>query len=238
MIGLASGVCKRLMLTAALLFAFAFGVQAQQKLVRLKTTKGDIVLMLYDKTPRHRDMFLREISTGTYRSAAFNRVIKDFVSQAGELDDSILTREQKHPELGRKRLPAEFVDSYIHKAGALGAGRDDNPEKASYFNQIYLVAGKKFTDLQLDELEKKTGRRLSAAAREIYKTRGGTPHLDGGYTVFGEVVSGMDVASLINGVQTDTSDVPLVPVIFKAEVLSKAEANRLKRRLATPITHK
>ncbi|WP_256007268.1 peptidylprolyl isomerase [Pedobacter deserti] len=238
MIEFALGVYKRLMLTVALVFAFACSIYAQQTLIRLKTTKGDIVLMLYDKTPRHRDMFLREISKGTYRSAAFNRVIKDFVSQAGELDDSILNREQKHPELGRKRLPAEFVDSYIHKAGALGAGRDDNPEKSSYFNQIYLVAGKKFTDLQLDELEKKTGRQLSAAAREIYKTRGGTPHLDGGYTVFGEVVEGMEVASLINGVETDTSDVPLEPVIFEARVLSKAEANRLKRRLAAPITHR
>lgn len=200
---------------------------AQPSYVRLVTNKGNITLRLYDETPQHKAIFLEGIKKGWYKNAAFNRVIKSFVSQAGELDETILDREKLHPELPLQRIPAEIRPDLFHKKGALGAGRNDNPEKSSYFKQIYLVAGKKQTDAQLDELEAKSGRKFTTAQREIYKTQGGTPRLDGDYTVFGEIVEGMAVADRINEVPTSKTDMPVEPVVFKAYILSKKEAAAL-----------
>jgi len=208
-----------------------FGLYAQSTYVRFETKQGNIVVMLYDETPRHKAMFLEQIKKGTYKQAEFNRVIKDFVNQGGELDDSILNREKRHPELGAPRFPAEIKPHLIHKRGTFGAGRDDNPEKASYFNQIYFVIGKKWTDSLLDGVEKRTGRKIPMEHREIYKKIGGVPHLDGDYTLFGEIVQGLEVAEAINSVATDKNDVPLSPVVFNAVVLSKKEAAELKKKL-------
>jgi len=194
---------------------------SQSTFVELKTSKGTIVVMLYDKTPMHKQMFINEIKKGTYQKALFNRVIKDFVSQAGELDDSILNREKRNPQKTPLRLPAEINGEFIHKNGALGAGRDDNPEKSSYFNQIYLVSGKVLNDEQLDKLEEKTGKKMSSKTREIYKTQGGVPRLDNDYTIFGEIVEGQSVADQINKVETNNKDVPMKAVVFDAKVLTK-----------------
>lgn len=211
-----------------LFMLFICSLKAQSTFVRLVTSKGDITLMLYDQTPKHRDMFLQAIKEGTYSEAAFNRVIKSFVSQGGELDEVILGREKQHPENMAKRLAAEIKPGLFHKKGALGAGRNDNPEKSSYLSQIYLVAGKKQTDVQLDAIEAKKGIKFSEKEREAYKTIGGTPHLDQDYTVFGEVVEGMNIADEINSVATNKDDLPLSPVVFKAVILSKKEALRLR----------
>lgn len=194
---------------------------SQSTFVELKTSKGTIVVMLYDKTPMHKQMFINEIKKGTYQKALFNRVIKDFVSQAGELDDSILNKEKRNPQKTPLRLPAEINGEFIHKNGALGAGRDDNPEKSSYFNQIYLVSGKVLNDEQLDKLEEKTGKKMSSKTREIYKTQGGVPRLDNDYTIFGEIVEGQSVADQINKVETNDKDVPMKAVVFDAKVLTK-----------------
>ena len=169
----------------------------------------------------HKQMFINEIKKGTYQKALFNRVIKDFVSQAGELDDSILNREKRNPQKTPLRLPGEINGEFIHKNGALGAGRDDNPEKSSYFNQIYLVSGKVLNDEQLDKLEEKTGKKMSSKTREIYKTQGGVPRLDNDYTIFGEIVEGQSVADQINKVETNNKDVPMKAVVFDAKVLTK-----------------
>ena len=194
---------------------------SQSTFVELKTSKGTIVVMLYDKTPMHKQMFINEIKKGTYQKALFNRVIKDFVSQAGELDDSILNKEKRNPQKTPLRLPAEINSELIHKNGALGAGRDDNPEKSSYFNQIYFVSGKVLNDEQLDKLEEKTGKKMSSKTREIYKTQGGVPRLDNDYTIFGEIVEGQSVADQINKVETNNKDVPMKAVVFDAKVLTK-----------------
>ncbi len=201
--------------------------KAQSTYVQFSTSKGDILLRLYDATPKHRDAFVQSIKQGKFNNALFNRVIKDFVSQGGELDETILDREKQHPELAVKRIEAEIVPSLIHKKGALGAGRNDNPEKSSYFTQIYLVAGKVFTDEQLNALEKKKGIKFSDHQRLTYKTIGGTPHLDGDYTIFGEIIKGQKVADAINTVATDQNDLPLVPVGFTPVVLSKKKAERI-----------
>lgn len=219
-------------LTFILFFIFStLIVKAQPSFVKLTTSKGEITLMLYEETPKHRDAFLETIKTGFYDHAQFNRVIKSFVSQAGELDDPILDREKLHPEVPVRRIPAEMSETIFHKKGALGAGRNDNPEKSDYYTQIYIVAGKVYTDSQLDLLEQKKGRKFPLAQREIYKTVGGTPDLDQDYTIFGEVVAGLAVADAINNVATDKTDLPLSPIEFKAEILSKKEAAKLWKKI-------
>ncbi|WP_316751618.1 peptidylprolyl isomerase [Pedobacter gandavensis] len=203
----------------------------QTKFVRLETNKGNITLMLYDQTPKHRDAFLKSIKQGLYDQAAFNRVIKAFVSQGGELDETILDREKLSPEKPLARIPAEIVPALFHKKGALGAGRNDNPEHSSYLTQIYLVAGKPQTDEQLDAMEKKKGHQYTPAQRAAYKTIGGIPRLDLDYTVFGEIVEGMEVADAINASPTDKNDLPLSPVTFTPKVLSKKEAAKQLEKL-------
>lgn len=106
-------------------------------------------------------------------------------------------------------VPAEFNTSLFHKKGVLAAARDENPTKASSGCQFYIVQGKKFTDSDLDNIEKQTGRKMSADQREIYKTIGGTPHLDMGYTVYGEVIEGINVLDSIAAVKTDKTDRPI-----------------------------
>lgn len=221
---------RKLILSLSLVLFFTL-IKAQSVFVRFATNKGNITVMLYDETPAHRDMFLKSIKAGLYKNAEFNRVIKAFVSQGGELDDTILNREKRNPELGAKRFPAEIKPTLFHKKGALGAGRDDNPDKASYFTQIYLVAGKKQSDAQLDAIEQKRNIKIPAAQRAVYKTIGGTPHLDQDYTIFGEIVEGIDVADAINTVATDKNDVPLTAVVFNPHILSKKEASKLRKKL-------
>lgn len=221
---------KTLTLTL-LICLFTVITRAQPAFVKLQTNKGDIILRLYDETPKHKAIFLETIKKGLYKNAAFNRVIKSFVSQAGELDETILEREKLHPKIPLERIPAEINPALFHKKGALGAGRNDNPEKSSYFSQIYLVAGKKQTDAQLDELEQKKGIRYTAGQREIYKNQGGIPRLDGDYTVFGEIAQGMAVADRINEVPTSKTDLPLTPVIFNAYILSRKEAAALWKKI-------
>jgi cyclophilin family peptidyl-prolyl cis-trans isomerase len=221
---------RKRLLIVSLLGPCYIAAQAQTTFVRLVTNKGDVVVMLYDGTPGHRDMFVKEVMNGAYHRAEFNRVIKYFVSQAGALDDDILHHEKENPGIGVKRLPAELDKGYIHKRGALGAGRDDNPEKSSFYNQIYFVAGKRFTDVQLDELQQKNGKEITVASRNVYKSIGGTPHLDGNYTVFGEIVHGIEVAEQINATATDGKDVPVVPITFTAKVLSAKQARKFRKR--------
>lgn len=215
------------MLYTALLLLSAGILHAQSTCVQIRTEQGDITVMLYDSTPKHKANFIRAIRSGLFNNNEFNRVIKDFVSQAGELDDTILNREGRHPELPLRRIPAEIRPGLFHKKGALGAGRNDNPGKASFLNQFYLVAGKIQTDAQLDQLTAKTGHQFSAKERECYKTAGGTPRLDGDYTVFGEVIEGMAVAEKLNALPTDNHDRPLRRQKFSLRILSQQELRHI-----------
>ena len=204
-------------------------IQAQTNYVRLTTSKGNILIMLYDATPHHRDNFINLVKKGLFKDQEFNRVIRNFVSQGGELDETILDREKLNPQAPVQRLEAEIRPELFHKKGALGAGRNDNPEKSSYLDQIYLVEGKIQTDAQLDELELKKGMKFSALQRETYKTIGGIPRLDQDYTVFGEIVSGIEVAKAINNVATDKNDHPLKKEAFSIHILSKKEISKIAR---------
>lgn len=210
-----------------LLFIVAGIAAAQTNYVQISTSKGDIIVMLYDETPLHRDNFIKQIRNGTFKDQEFNRVIKGFVSQGGELDETILDREKLQPNQALQRIAAEINPRLYHKKGALGAGRNDNPEKSSYLDQIYLVQGKVQTDAQLDLIEAQTGRNFSATQRAAYKKIGGVPRLDGDYTIFGEIVSGLPVAEEINAVQISSNDHPASPVTFSLHILTAKEIKKL-----------
>ena len=210
-----------------ILFFLSCTIRAQTNYVRLSTSKGNILIMLYDATPNHRDNFLNLVKKGLFKDQEFNRVIKNFVSQGGELDETILDREKLNPQTPVQRLAAEIRPGLFHKKGALGAGRNDNPEKSSYLDQIYLVEGKIQTDAELDAVEVKRGMKFTPVQRETYKTTGGLPRLDQDYTVFGEIVSGVETAKAINEVATDKNNHPIKKESFTIHILSKKEISKI-----------
>ena len=199
--------------------------------VLLQTTMGDIRVALCNETPRHRDNFLRLVREGYYDGNLFHRVIWNFMVQSG---DSTSRHAAPGQQLGYYSpdytIPAEIVFPRLHhKRGALAAARegdDVNPERASSSAQFYIVYGKRLLPAQLDDVQRRldhaTGGQiqLTPELRDEYYRKGGTPHLDGQYTVFGEVVSGLDVVERIQMVQTDAHDRPLDDVrIIKATVV-------------------
>ena len=212
----------------AVAFLLTISTQAQTYTLKFKTNYGRFQVLLYDFTPQHRDMILKEIEKGTYTNAQFNRVIKNFVVQGGELDEPILAREKEHPYDQPKRLAPEFHPKAYHKLGALGAGRDDNDQKGSYFNQIYFVVGKKTNPIELDELERKKGIKFTAEQRETYLKQGGQPRLDHDYTVFGEIIKGLDKVLLISQEDTDQNGLPDDPIVFSIKV-KKNQPKKVKR---------
>jgi len=196
----------------------------------MTTTQGTLVLRLLDSTPLHRDNFLILVKKGYYDSILFHRVIQRFMIQAG---DPSSRHAQKGAELGdggpSYTIPAEFRTSLFHKKGVLAAARegdDVNPQKASSGSQFYIVQGKVFTEAGLDSVEtfRLKGRKIPAGHREVYRTIGGAPHLDQNYTVFGEVVRGIDVVDSIAAVPTSgrPQDRPLQDVrILKMKLIKR-----------------
>ena len=199
--------------------------------IELLTTEGTVILRLSDSTPLHRDNFLRLVKSHYLDSMLFHRVIKGFMIQSG---DPASIRAEAHQRLGNGgpsyTLPAEFNPVLFHKRGALGAAREGdtkNPERRSSGSQFYMVSGRTFTDHEMDSIEvvRLGGRKISAERRDYYKTIGGTPQLDGNYTVFGEVVSGIDVIDKIAVTPTSSgpdADRPLQDVrILKASLVKR-----------------
>ncbi|HEY0679968.1 MAG TPA: peptidylprolyl isomerase [Chitinophagaceae bacterium] len=179
-----------------------------KKDIELVTTQGTIVLRLSDSTPLHRDNFLQLVKKKYYDSIIFHRVIRNFMIQAGDPNSR---RAKPGEPLGSggpgHTVPAEFRTTLFHKKGALAAARmgdDVNPQKASSGSQFYIVQGRIFSDAGLDSVEtfRLKGRKLPTEHREIYKSTGGVPHLDQNYTVFGEVISGLQVVDSIASTTT------------------------------------
>ena len=220
-----------LIFLASMLLSCAGNKTLTEPQVMISTNKGDIVVKLYNETPIHRDNFLKLAETGALDSTLFHRVIKDFMIQGGDPDSrgaapGVMLGEG---EVGEP-LPAEFrYPQLFHKRGVLAAARegdDVNPERKSSSSQFYIVWGRVFeTDSLLDARYEQTKRYGTAPiadeVRETYRTIGGTPHLDGIYTVFGEVVSGLDVVDIIQNVETDDNDRPLEDVVVKSITIVK-----------------
>ena len=196
---------------------------AQKNKISIETEYGKIVIMLYDNTPLNTNNMVKLAKEHYYDSTIFHRCIPQFVIQGG---DSTSKHAKPGDMLGEGGLgytvPAEINDTDYHKRGALGVARDNTPDKSGSACQFYIVVGKKFTDDELDKLSKRSGRQYSAAQREVYKTQGGTPHLDGNYTVFGEVIEGMDIVDKIANEPRDKHDRPLKDIrMLKVRVVKK-----------------
>ncbi|MCF0211086.1 MAG: peptidylprolyl isomerase [Bacteroidales bacterium] len=195
--------------------------QEKQKetMVLISTSFGDIKVKLYNETPQHRDNFIKIVKDGTLDSTLFHRVINSFMIQGGDPKSKTAKAGQMlgDGDLGY-RVPAEINGTCFHKKGALAAARDGNPQKASSACQFYLVQGKTYTDSELNMMSMRTGRQYTDEQKEIYKTIGGTPFLDGEYTVFGEVVEGLEIIDKIAAVATDRNDRPKQDIRMKVSI--------------------
>jgi len=208
----------------------AFAKAPKNQYVRISTSYGQCIIRLYNQTPQHRDNFIKLAKKGFFNGTLFHRVIQNFMIQGGDPDSK---NAKPGMQLGNGdvgyTIPAEFRDSLFHKRGVLAAARDDNPKKASSGCQFYIVEGKRLTDSAIDKEEKKSGRKIPEWQREYYRAVGGTPHLDGNYTIFGEVVAGIDMVDMIAAVKKDKYDRPLTDVPMTVEVLSKKECKWLDK---------
>ena len=215
---------KKTLFTLSLAVVLLTSGQKPEERIVLETTLGEIELKLYDETPLHRDNFRSLVAEGAYDSLLFHRVIRDFMIQGGDPDSKLAEPGALLGEGDRPyTVPAEFrlEEGIFHRRGVLAAAResdDVNPEQRSSAMQFYIVWGRVFDDEGLDKvqerLDARTGGRvvLTPEMRETYKTVGGTPHLDGQYTVFGEVTHGLEVVDAIQQVATDENDRPLEDV--------------------------
>lgn len=202
--------------------------------VLIMTSKGNMVVKLYDETPLHRDNFMSKVAGGFYDSLLFHRVINQFMIQGGD-------PQSKYAQAGQalgagsaigERIPAEFrIDQGLfHKRGALAAARDNNPEKASSNCQFYIVQRQIWRPAQLDSTIAMRKLELNEAQKKTYLSDGGTPHLDGNYTVFGELEIGFDVLDKIAQTKTLPGDRPESDVRMRMFILKgkkwKGEAYR------------
>ena len=176
----------------------------RKKDVLLETSMGNIWIRLSDSTPLHRDNFIKLVKTNYYPGILFHRVIQNFMIQSGDPDSRGAAPGVPLGNGGPDYLiPAEFRPTLFHKKGVIAAARDNHPQKASSASQFYLTQGKVFTEAGLDSVETyRLKRKIPADQRKVYTTLGGVPHLDQNYTVFGEIVRGLEVVDKIAAVPT------------------------------------
>jgi len=208
---------RNFLLVFVLTIIVVLGAQAQdEKQVKfvIHTSFGDMTGVLYNETPQHRDNFVKLVNEGWYEGSPFHRVIKNFMIQGGSNADGRMDPGYK--------VPAEFVYGKFHKKGALSAARQSdqvNPEKASSGSQFYVVQGKPLSVQEISSFAQRSGVAYTDEQIEIYTKIGGTPHLDGDYTVFGEVVDGFDVIDKIAAVKTAGMDKPVEDVTMSIEII-------------------
>lgn len=204
--------------------------KTQKPRVEFQTTMGTFVVTLFNETPFHRDNFLKLVREGYYDGLLFHRVIRDFMVQTGDPDSREAPAGKRLGEGGPGyTLPAEIDLFLYHWRGAVAAAREPdnvNPERRSSGSQFYIVWGKVQTPEDLSAVNEVIKENTNGATEitperyQVYRSLGGTPHLDGQYTVFGEVTSGLKVIKKMQAVKTDRNDRPLEDVrIVKARVL-------------------
>lgn len=189
--------------------------------VKIETTLGDIVVRLYDATLIHRDNFIKLVKEGYYDGTIFHRVIKDFMIQGGDPNSKGAAGDKPlgggSPDY---TLEPEFRTGLYHKRGALAAAREGdktNPERRSSGSQFYIVWGRTFSPRQMEYLADKNG--WTEEQKNVYATVGGSPHLDGQYTVFGEVEEGLEVVEQIQSTPTGPGDRPISNIEVKMTIL-------------------
>ncbi len=224
---------KSILICLVCIIALAQGTYAQKKkkmtdtaptdtLIEISTDYGTMKLKLYKETPLHRANFIKLAGEGFYDSLLFHRVIKGFMIQGGDPKSKNAAPGQAlgAGDVGYK-IPAELNDTLFHKKGVLAAARDGNPEKASSGCQFYIVQGKPLSENEIAQVEQRMGFKMSEAQKQAYMTVGGSPWLDRNYTVFGEVIEGLDVIDKIADVKTLPGDRPETDVRMKVKVIYK-----------------
>ena len=180
--------------------------QETETLVLIDTDMGKIKVKLFNDTPLHRDNFIKNVKEHRYDGLLFHRVIKQFMIQGGDINskDAPLDAHLGDGDLDYTMLCAARTPD------------EENPEKASSATQFYIVTGKFFTEMELDKMTKEKGIEFTPEQKEAYMLEGGTPHLDGNYTVFGEVIQGMKVVDKIQFVETNAEDRPTKNIKIKS----------------------
>lgn len=196
-----------------------YGRENPERMVKIVTSKGTMVVELYENTPLHRANFIHLIKEHYYDGTEFYRVINNFMIQGGDTDG--YERRAVKEKIGKYTLPAEFREGNIHKRGALSMVREyeNNPEKRSSPFEFFIVQGTTYTDGELNGTEFNYNVKIGPEARAVYKSVGGCAYLDGQHTVFGEVVEGLEVIDKIAAVKTDNGDWPIEAVTIKMEVV-------------------
>ncbi len=208
-------------------------------IARIETAYGNIDIKLYNETPLHRDNFVKLVKEGFYDDLLFHRVIKNFMIQGGDPDSRDAGKETRLGTGGPGyTVPAEIKENLFHKKGALAAARqgdNTNPHRESSGSQFYIVQGAVFPGEHLASLESQINNQRQQALptqqsgpfeftedqKEIYSTIGGTPHLDGSYTVFGETIEGFDVIDKIASLEVSNADRPLSDIKMTIRILDK-----------------
>ena len=198
------------------------------KTVEISTPMGVMKVKLYDETPIHRDNFLKLAEEGYYDGTQFHRIIKAFMIQGGDPNTkSEATMGMAGTGGPGYTLEAEIKPQFFHKKGALAAARQGdavNPQKRSSGSQFYIVQGDTYSTEQLNAFEKrmqyaKPGFTWTEEQKQTYGEVGGTPHLDGDYTVFGEIIEGLDVLDAIAATPTRPGDRPLEEIRMTMKVV-------------------
>ena len=188
--------------------------------VKISTDFGDMVFELYDCTPKHKENFLKLVKEGFYDDLLFHRVIDGFMIQGGDPD----SKDAKPGTNLGGGGPGYLIDAEIgapHFKGTLAAARTgdfSNPERKSSGSQFYIVQGTPQNELSLSSIEKRFNFKYNPAQVKKYKEVGGTPSLDNQYTVFGEIVSGMDVIDKIASQPTGAADRPVKDIKMKVTI--------------------
>ncbi|MEM9824323.1 MAG: peptidylprolyl isomerase [Bacteroidota bacterium] len=197
-----------LLIIVSMLVLFSACNQDQNEYVTISTEFGDMTVMLYNSTPKHRDNFLSLVGQGYYDSLLFHRVIPGFMIQGGD-PDSKNARPGQRLGMGGPGYKIEAEIGAPHFRGVIAAATDGNPQKASAGSQFYIVHGRAVDDAMLDQVQQQKGLIYSPEQRQLYKEIGGYPPLDNDYTVFGEVVSGIGIVDIIANVDKDPSNRPV-----------------------------
>ncbi|MBB4078899.1 peptidyl-prolyl cis-trans isomerase B (cyclophilin B) [Lewinella aquimaris] len=189
-------------------------------LIRIETPQGDMLARLSDLTPQHQDNFVKLTEEEFYDGLLFHRVIEGFMLQGGDPDSKNASPGSRLGSGGPGyQVPAEFDPSLAHVKGAIAAARTNNPQKLSSGSQFYIVQGRPVTENELNSQESQTGVRYPSEVREAYLQNGGVPFLDQNYTVFGQVIEGLDVIDKIAAVATGAGDRPKEDVSMKISLV-------------------
>lgn len=231
---------KKIILCSLIIAAMSIeNAEAKKKieLVEISTSHGNMIVYLYDQTPKHKENFLKLVKDGFYNNTIFHRVISRFMIQGGDpntkADSTMHLAGQGGPGY---TIDAEIIPGLIHRKGVLAAARMSdqvNPKKSSSGSQFYIVQGSVLKDQEVQMAE--TRRKMidpnfayTEEQKTIYTTIGGTPWLDAEYTIFGEVIKGLSVVDVIGGLKTLPGDRPEQPVVMTAKII-KMSAKEIEK---------